>query len=210
MRFISRIDNPMDAFHMAESVFNLIWCTEKAEEFIIDNIKNLMVNYQSGMKSGWCYENAMFLHLLLNSYNRPSYLYNYGIKNTRLTHAIVIVEFEGEYYPIDPYFCRCFTDGSNILTIKQLLEKIKLRDFDSITTLYGTGFKKVYSNNQTTEFTGKNFTDQVMNDWVDNFDYNNIMVREFGHTNPLELMTRKIEKVRILRKWSGELYYEFF
>jgi hypothetical protein len=210
MNIMHRIDTPMDAFRMAESVFSLIWCTKKAEEFIIDDIKNLVVNYQNGLKSGWCYENAMFLHLFLNNYNRPSCLYNYGIKNTRFTHAIVLVEFKEEYYPIDPYFCRCYTDGSNILTIKQLFEKIKLKDFDSITTLYGTGVKKAYLNDQTTEFTGKDFADQIMKDWVDNFDYNNIMLKEFGHTHHLELMTIKIEKVRILRKGSGELYYEFF
>lgn len=208
---IYRIDEFKNVVKLVEHVYTFLINPEEAEDFKLDSLENLMEQYSTKKRSGWCYENAMFLHLLLNQYNRPSLVYNYGINGTRMSHAIVLVEFNRKYYPVDPYFCKYFRDNNyNILDFDNLIKLINNSEFEKILPVYGESKKQIYVNGSFVNMKGFDFEKQIMKDWVDNFDYVNIMDKEYGSINPLNLMKSKLNYTRLLRKISGDFYFEFF
>jgi len=211
LSYIYKVDIPEDSLKIAELIFSVISSPEVAEEFRIDDLKILFEEYISKKKAGWCYENAMFMHLILNEYNRPSYVYNYGIEKTRLTHAIVIVNINGIEYPMDPYFCKCYVNDNNeFMSFDDIINHIENKNCDKIKSLYGNGLKAVYMNGSYKMLNGENFEKKVYEDWINNFDYNNMMMKIFNSTNPLNLMKYKLNRARIVKKIFGEPYYEFF
>lgn len=211
LREITKIDTVADLTRLSNFVFSTI---PHAQDNGIDlkyNVSEMYWQFINKKRFGWCYWHAMFMHLLLKEYGRESFLYDYGLSTEQLTHSVVVATLRDERFLIDPYFNRYYANekGDKPLTFHDLLIEAA-RESDKITTVYGKSKKLVKQGDEYVEMTGQEFEKSVMDSWKVNQNYDKVMMEKCKSKNPLLLIPKKIQKVKILQKLNGNKYYEFF
>lgn len=211
IRNIPKIDTFEDAIKLSGFVFSLISHSDNVESIDInESLLGLYHKFKKKENFGWCYTHALFLHLLLMEYNRESCIYNYGLNEYELSHAVTLLTIKGKRYLLDPYFNRYYVDEKGkYLTFEQLLNNIKKSK--KIKTVYGDEKKEVeQQEDKFEEWSPQRLVDSVIDSWKKNKDMNKIMKKKFNSIDPLMLLTVEIERVIVLKKASGAKYFEFY
>lgn len=207
---IPKIDTFDNAFKLSSFVFSLISHSDNIETIDInENILDVYHKFKKKEKFGWCYTHALFLHLLLSEYGRESCIYNYGIQEHELSHAVTLLTIRGKQYLIDSYFNRYYVnEKGKELTFQELLNSIK--ESKEIKIIYGKEKKFVERENSYEEWSPQELENSVINSWKKKKNMDKILMEKFNEINPLLLLTMEIERVIVLKKANGSKYFEFF
>ena len=208
--YFSKVDTIEDAVELSDFVFSLIPHSGDVKDFDVNrDVVQLYGDFKRKLRFGWCYHNAMYLHLMFQLFHRDSYVYDYGLADLQITHAVTILTLNDQEYLIDPYFSRYYVDeNDNPIPFPRLVELAE-KDPSKIKSVYGEKKKQV-KQGEFVRWTPQEFEQSVLNAWEVQVDFKNNMMKAFGSTNPLCLLPKKIQKTRVLKKITGARYYEFF
>lgn len=210
LRDLSKMDDLLNIAQLSDFIYSLIPHGPDTGIDIGLPIPQIYHQFKNKEKSGWCLMHAMFMHLILHEYGRPSYVYDYGLKELEITHAVVIVKLLDEDYLIDPYFNRYYIDNKEEpLSFTALLKVVK-EDCNNIRSKYGENRKDVKQGPVYQKWAPEQFEKSVLESWRANQNYDEIMMKTYNNLNPLCLLDNKIQKTRILIKINGKKYLEFF
>lgn len=210
LKKITKIQDVSDLLNLADFVYATIPHAKDNGLDLGSSINQMYKQFVDKEKFGWCYMHALFYHLLLNEYERESYIYDYGLPEPQLTHSVVIATLRDEEFLIDPYFNRLYVnENKKPITFVNLLKKIK-EDPSEIYCSYGSGVKEVKAGSVFNSTSPQVFEAGVLDSWKVNQNYDEIMRETFNDTNALLLMGKKIQKVAVRRKVDGTKYFEFW
>lgn len=208
---IRKIRSNQDIVKMSEFVFSIIPQTpEKIGKIFNDDLKKTYEGFKNKNISGWCHANSTFLHLLLRDLGIDSFIYDCGIKGTPITHVVLVFNFKNQYYALDPYFCKYYTDKKGeLITYEKLLEESNQRDI-TVKSVYGKRSKPVLCGEVYEYWPPEKLEKSVLNSWKVLNNYKEIMLENFFDDNPIRLLSKKIEITRVLRTMDGKSYSYVF
>lgn len=210
---VPAVNHFQDLVELLDIVFTLIPQHEDinmSSDLNPDDIGETFKKFQNREAFGWCHANANFMHFVLREYSRESYVYDFGVQGGRITHAVLVVTLGKNRFLIDPYFNRYYGDEKGgVYTFDNLIGLIK-KDPSLIYSHFGKGKKPIFQGGKFIELTGQEFEVSVLEGWRVNFDLENVLRNAFGDTNPLNLISRKVQCSTALRKRNGNTFYEFW
>jgi len=206
---IKKIDDFTDIVKLADFVYSIVSHGPPTYQMNISDLRGIYNDFKSQKSFGWCYANAVFMHLILRQYNRDSFIYDYGLRDERITHTVVICVLKDEKYLIDPYFSRYYADSNEIpLSFNSLLTNI--RNGNKIISIYGKSKKLVKQGNDLVPMNPEIFEQSVLGGWKAECNFDNALMKKFNSVDALKLIPLKIQKGRVITKADGQCYYEFF
>lgn len=195
---MGKIGTHDEVMSLAKKVYELIPCGDTSDEYILD-LKKMYRSCKSFEFSGWCVTNALMLHHLLSELWVPSYVLDYGDRDHKFSHSVVIATIQGIEYLIDPYFCRYPCVGDFIVPFKEVVKSAS-KDPDCISWSYLPAHKPALREGSWVYMIGESFFEDVLTGWVN--------VGFEGHPNDLLAMSHCCTSIR--KKTNGKLYYEFW
>jgi len=210
LRNLTKMDSLLSLAQLSDFIYSLISHGPDTGIDIELPISDMYHQFKKKEKSGWCYMHAMFMHLILHEYGRPSYVYDYGLRELEITHAVIIVQLMDKDYLIDPYFNRYYVDNKEEpLSFAVLLKLIK-QDCNNIKSKYGKSQKNIKQGSVYQKIAPQQFEKSVLESWKANQNYDKIMTKTYNSLNPLYLLNNVIQKTRVVIKVNGKKYLEFF
>lgn len=209
---VHKIDTLDEALALSNFVYSVVPHSQNVEiHYKYSDIRGIYNDFREKRKFGWCYANAMFLHLIYREFGRPSLIYDYGLASEKITHAVVLIRIRDVDYLIDPYFNRHYVNQSgDPYTYKSLIDAIKNGGIPNIRSKYGTSLKDVYLNGSFKKIDGKSFESSVLEGWRAIVNYDNVMTKRFGTLNSIVLLPLRNSSARILNNSDGNGYYEVY
>lgn len=208
LKKITKLDNVADYARLADFVYATIPHAMDSGITLDHSINQLYWQFVNKKKFGWCYMHALYYHLILQEYNRDSYIYDYGLPVPQLTHTVVIITLRDEQFLIDPYFNRYYINNEgNPYSYYSLLKMIN-KDPNQIHSKYGPSVKDVKAGDVFNPVPPQEFEAGVLNSWKVNQEYDKRMMKNFNSTNALHLITRKLTKMGVCKKADGSKYFE--
>jgi len=141
---IPEIRSIQDIISINNFVFSLIPWTKKpyGKNLSCVDIQELYEKLKGKEIGGWCYMCADFLRILMGKYNVSARLYDFGLAEYQLTHAVTIITHDQTEFIFDPYFARYYIFDGKILQFEKLFNLIRTQQFESIVSVYGDGIVK--------------------------------------------------------------------